>query len=128
MRKVKEILFEDRGLPNQRSNQTKSSMSTNLTNKDDTHNSISPIQKKLLNYIAVNGFALTRNRELVNPILQQIQNGLDVIVIPFPFFKYDKQIWVWLISASNKEKEFHIIAALEVLFEVNLSNRRIMVI
>ena len=85
MRKVKEILFEDWGLPNQQSNQTKSSMSTNLTNKDDIDNSISPIQKKLLNYIAVNGFALTRNRELVNSILQQIQNGLDVIVIPFPF-------------------------------------------
>ena len=83
------VLFEDRGLGNQRSTQTKSSHSTDLTKKGDTNNSICKICEKLLKYFAVNGFKNKHNRKLFNILLQQIQDSLDVIVIPLSFFKHD---------------------------------------
>jgi hypothetical protein len=122
--KKDEVLFdEDRGHPNHRSTQTKSSISTTLKNEGDTNNSISKTQEELLSYFAANSFRLNKKRELVNPIQKQIENGLNFIVIPIRFFKHDKQIWMWIIKTPNKEKEFHIIAALEELFGKGLSNR-----
>jgi hypothetical protein len=102
--KNEKILFDkDRVLPNQRSSyQTKSRISTNLTKKEDTNNYISNHQEKLSNYIAVNCFRLNHERQLVDSFSQQIKNGLNVIVIPCSFFKYDKQLWVWILQASDK--------------------------
>jgi hypothetical protein len=128
MKKDKKILFEDRGLGNQRSYQTKVNMSTNSTKKEDTNNSFCKIQKKLLDYFAVNEFTLNRKKEAVNPLFHQIQNDLNVIVIPIRFFKHDKQIQMWIINTPNKEREFHLIAVLEALFDISLSDFKIMVI
>ena len=85
-------------------------------------------KNKLYNYFATNGFSLNRKREVANPILQQIQNCLNFIVISKQFFKHNKQIQNWIIKTSNKEREFHLIAALEEFFDIRLSGFQIMVI
>jgi hypothetical protein len=125
-----DILFdEDRDLVNQRSTQTKSSHSTNLSKKEDANNSIYKIKEQLANYISVNDCDLNCKRKIVNPILQQIKSGLDVIVISISFFKYNKQLWTWIKkNYSCKETELCIRFALEELFGINLSNQKIKVI
>jgi S-methylmethionine-dependent homocysteine/selenocysteine methylase len=130
MKKDKDFLFdEDRGQQNQRSSyQTKSRKSTNLTKKDDINNSISNQQEKLSNYISVNCFRLNQEKQLVNSFSQQIQNCLDVIVIPGSFFKYDKQLWVWILQASDNILEKYLRSILEELSGKALSDRKIKVL
>jgi hypothetical protein len=90
MEKNNHFLFdEDRGVGNQRSTQTKSSRSTDLTKKEDANNSICKKCEKLLTYFVVNGYRLNRKGQVVNLLLQQIQTGLNVIVISLSFFKND---------------------------------------
>src|SRR4051812_28974618 len=109
MKKDKILFDKDRGLGNQRSSyQTKSSQSTDLTKKEDANNSICSIYGQLLNYFAGHGFRTNHKRQIVNPLLQQIQNDLDVIVIPLSFFKHDRQLWIWILQTSATNLEIHL--------------------
>ena len=113
---------EDRGLVNQRSTQTKSSQPTALIKKEDANNPICKICEKLLMYFAVNGFKIKLDRKLYNFLLQQIQNGLDVIVIPLSFFKHDRQLWIWILQTSATNLEIHLKVVLGEQFGKRLSN------
>ena len=122
-------LFEDRGSENQRSTQTKSSHSIDLIKKEDANNSICKIKEQLLSYIAVNDIALNCKRKIVNPLLQQIKSGVDVIVITTSFFKHNTQLWTWIKkNYSCKVTEICIRFALEELFGIILSSQKIKVI
>jgi hypothetical protein len=85
------------------------------------------IQNKIREYFAVNGFVLNHNRELINSICQQTKNGLDVIVIPLSFFKYDKQLWIWISESSDKTIENNLKLILVELFGKCLCNHKIKV-
>src|SRR3982750_505748 len=88
-------------------------------------NSICTICENLLKYFAVNGYKLKYKNQIVNSLHQQTQNGLNVITIPVSFFKYDKQLWVWILKTSSDILEIHLKPVLEKLLGKRLSNYKI---
>ena len=73
-------------------------------------------------YFAVNGFKNKLNRKSFNILLQQIQNGLNLIVILISFFKHDRQLWIWILQTSATNLEIHLRIVLGNLSGKRLSN------
>jgi len=107
---------------------------TNKRDKDPAkteikdHQNYSKIISQLLDYISVNGFKLSCKRLLLNFLLRQIENDLDVIVIPISFFKFDKQLLIWILQTPNETLQKYLRYALEELSGEKLSNRKIEVL
>jgi len=103
-----------------------SAFNTTPNNNKAKHdiNSICKICENLLKYFAVNGYKLKYKNQIVNFLLQQTQNGLNVISIPGSFFKYDKLLWFWIFKTSSGILEIHLKPVLEELSGRRLSNSK----